>query len=138
MPYINLCDITSLIPGPFLVQALDDSDPPQSPPAADPRVLNQVLQDASNAVDEIVGGRYATPFNNPIPAAVHSAAKFFAIEAIYKRRGKGDGNPFAKDADAARAQLAKIAAGELPLDPRSQRALPSASAQTKPAGKVNA
>ncbi len=79
-----------------------------------------------------LGGRYATPFQMPYPAKVALAAKLYAVRALYTRRGKADANPYKKQAEDMDADLAQIAAGTLPLDPRVQRANPSASVRSTP------
>ncbi len=139
MPYLMLSDLSGMIPGQFLIEALDDD----GDGAADSAVVDQVLADAGAEVDGKVGGRYKTPFTMPYPAKVVLAAKFFAIRALYTRRGKADANPYKKQADDMDTELAAIAKGDAPLDPNISRAKPSVSAITEPvattpAGKTNA
>ena len=128
MQYINLSDISGMIPGPFLIEALDDA----GVGAADPAVVTQVLTDACQEVDGRIGGRYTTPLQMPFPTLAVYAAKLYAVRALYKRRAKADGNPYKDDADKMDATLAEVAAGTRPLDPRVNRANPSASAITQP------
>ena len=102
MFYVTMADLTGMIPGPFLIQALDDD----SDGAADPAAWNSVAKDASDAVDGVLGGRFTVPFSNPLPAVVIAAAKLFAAEQIYARRGKSaQENPFTKQATEMRAKL---------------------------------
>ena len=123
-----MADLTGMIPGPFLIQALDDD----SDGAADPAAWNSVAKDASDAVDGVLGGRFPVPFSNPLPAVVIAAAKLFAAEQIYARRGKSaQENPFTKQATEMRAKLEEIAKGEQALAPTVNRAKPSATAITE-------
>ena len=128
MFYVTMADLTGMIPGPFLIQALDDD----SDGAADPAAWNSVAKDASDAVDGVLGGRFTVPFSNPLPAVVIAAAKLFAAEQIYARRGKSaQENPFTKQATEMRAKLEEIAKGEQALAPTVNRAKPSATAITE-------
>jgi phage gp36-like protein len=134
MPYLMMADLTGMIPGQFLIEALDDD----GDGAADPAVLSVVLQQASDAVDAILGVRFTTPFQNPIPTIVQNAAKIFAAELCYQRRGKSaEDNPFTKQANQLRDPengiLSKIAKGELPLAPTLERAKASVSIIGDPA-----
>jgi phage gp36-like protein len=132
--YVTMADITGMIPGPFLVEGLDDDGDGQ----ADPAVWTQVAADVRQAIDGVLGARFEVPFANPLPAVVVNAAKIFAAEQIYTRRGRTDANgklinPFTKQADAIRKQLATIASGDEPLDPSKARAKASVSVITEPA-----
>ena len=129
-----MTDITGLIPGQFLTEGLDDDGDGQ----ADPAVWTQVAADVKSAIDGVLGARFTVPFENPLPAVVNRAAKILAAEQIYTRRGRVDANgkivnPFAKQADAIREQLAAIAAGDQPLAPSVERQKPSVSVITAPA-----
>jgi len=133
MPYLQMADLTGLIPGPFLIEGLDDNGDGN----ADADVWSQVQADVGAAIDGILGARYAVPFNNPLPAVVTAAAKILAAEQIYTRRGKVDNNgklvnPFTTQANAIREKLAAIAAGTEPLAPTLNRALPSVSVIGQP------
>ena len=119
-----MSDLTGLIPGKFLIEALDDN----GDGAADSAVLDQVIADAGSLVDGIIGG----PLGNPMPAKVVNAAKFFAVEILYKRRGKEESNPYKKNADAARADLADVANGKSVLVPTITPGKPSITAITEP------
>lgn len=127
MNYIELVDMEAAIPGEFLTGALDDSG------AGMPGAWPAVQAAACRAVDALLGGRYTVPLPEPFPAAVTEGAFAFAAEMIYNRRGvHGKDNPYADRARAARELLAKIGAGELPLDPNVGRARPSVSLITEP------
>lgn len=130
MNYIILSHLSAGIPGQHLIEALDDN----GDGSADPDAIEAVLSEASRAVDGILGERFTTPFANPLPAVVHSAAVAFGSELIYQRRGlHGKENPFTSQADEARARLKEIAEGKRALSPDARRAKPSASVITAPA-----
>src|SRR4051794_14371376 len=118
-PYILIGDLEGMIPGSFLIESLDDNQDG----AADPAVINLVLNQASDGVDAILGVRFSVPLENPLPATVIQAAKAFAAELLYQRRGKTpEQTPFTGLADKSRAFLGKIAAGDLPLSPVVEKA----------------
>jgi phage gp36-like protein len=128
--YVLMSDMNARLPAAFLIQALDDD----SDGAADPGVWDAVAAAVAQEIDGILGVRFAVPFANPIPAPVLTAAQTLAAEALYNRRGfQGEEkNPWTKLAAGARATLAKIAAGELPLGPDRARQAPSASIVSEP------
>ena len=128
-----MADISGMIPPKLLIEGLDDNGDGE----ADPCAIDQVFQQASDAVDALLEGRFTTPFTNPIPMIVVQSAKVFAAELIYQRRGtKPEDNPFTKQADQLRGpkdgKLVKIARGEEPLFPSIQRAKPSATVIGEP------
>lgn len=124
MKYITLAALSSGIPGPHLIEALDDN----ADGSADPDVVSAVLEEASRTVDGILGERFSVPFSNPLPAVVYSAAVVFGSELIYNRRGViGKDNPFTTAADAMRKRLAEIAAGDRSLGTQEP---------TKPSGAI--
>lgn len=129
-PYVTLANMNARLPAAFLVQAFDDN----GDGAADAGVWDDVATSVADEINGILGVRFTTPFSNPIPAPVTSAAQILAAEALYNRRGFSgeDKNPHAALAKQHRATLAKIAAGELPLGPEIKRTAPSASAITEP------
>ena len=96
------------------------------------------MADVHSRIDGILGTRYTVPFANPLPAIVIDAAKIFACDAIYARRGKAtkETNPWMERAANAYRTLEKIAKGELPLTPDKGRSNPSASVITDTAKTV--
>jgi len=112
MSYVEFNDLKGVIPEDFLIQSLDDD--------GDGVVdsWTTVQRQACDAVDALLCGRYQTPFAEPTPKIVTTAALNFAAEACYQRRGRiEDQNPFSSAAGRYRAQLQKIAKGDLPLTP---------------------
>ena len=105
LPYVNLQNLTGLIPSAFLLLALDDNKDGK----IDRPAWNKVAQDVTTEINSLLASRYVTPFSNPLPALVVHAAKIFACEACYARRGTAaDANPFTDRANALRKQLAEI------------------------------
>ncbi len=114
MAYIILANIIDDIPRPHLIEALDDNQDGQS----DPDVVTALLEEASREADAILSKSYKTPFASPVPPAVREAARIFAKEKVYKRRGvNGKDNPFAADAKEWRDRLQEIADGKAKLHP---------------------
>lgn len=133
MGYVTQTQIESVIPGPYLVDALDDN----RDGAADVGKLDEVIAKASQAVDGYLAGLYTTPFvatdDVPIPSKVLEAAFVFTCELIYQRRGTPeDQNPFAKQANAWRTDLKAIGKGEAPLDAAIVRAFTPGAVVTAP------
>ena len=133
--YVDLSDMYALIPEAFLVQGLDDT---QSG-AVNADVWAQVAQTACDEIDGYLSARYAVPFDAAgVPPLVATAARVFAAEIIYRRRGlDGDKNPFAKQAAEIRSRLNRIARGEEALSVEISRAKPSISIITSPARTVH-
>jgi hypothetical protein len=130
--YVNYCDLEGMIPVQFLVQALDDAGTGQ------PTAWATVQSQACEAVDALLCGRYDTPFQpDPVtgsyPAIVTMAAKNFAAELCYNRRGRiEDSNPYRSAADTFRRQLTRIGAGQMPLTPEIDVTTQSGTAITEP------
>jgi phage gp36-like protein len=134
MLYISMSDLTGKIPGPFLIQALDDD----GDGVASAAEFEAVAKDACGKVDSLLSGRYQVPFSNPLPAVVRNAAVTFACYQVHQRRSVADkDNPFASEARTFETKLAAIAKGEEELDPKIKRANPSATAITAPAKTVS-
>lgn len=129
MPYVTQEQIETTIPGPYLVDALDDD----KDGAADPGKLAEVIAKASQAVESALAGLYTVPFSAPVPAKVCEAAFVFTCELIYQRRGTPeDQNPFTKQANVLRADLKAIGKGEQPLDASLERAFTPGAVVTSP------
>lgn len=107
--YITQSDIEVLCPPDLLRQALDDNgDGP-----ADTGLFDGVVESACREVDSYLSGTHVVPLASPYPAVVTQAARLFALDILYTRRGAK--NPNADRADAMRAHLGRIGNGELPL-----------------------
>jgi phage gp36-like protein len=129
VPYVQLADLKGKIPDRDLLSMLDDDQDG----VIDAAVWAQIQADVQTEIDGTLGRRYATPFTDPLPAAVKLAAQLFAIEAVYKRRGLlNDKSQETVAAKNIRTTLAAIADGEEPLSPGKERARPSGSAITSP------
>lgn len=129
--YVTMADINGRIPSTFLIQALDDDEDG----SADTEAWAAVLADVHSKINGILGGRFDVPFANPLPPIVVDAAKTFACDFIYARRGMTtkENNPWKERAAEAYKTLKEIAAGKLPLTPDIGREKPSASAVTRKA-----
>jgi phage gp36-like protein len=128
--YILLATVSALIPPQFLVQALDDD----GDGVADEGLFPTILGAAQTKIDGILGQRFTTPFENPIPAIVADACLTIVCDTLFKRRSiEDDKNPWAKPAAASITKLTAIAKGEEPLEPGKARAQPSASIISEPA-----
>ena len=130
MAYIDITDITSRLPETHLIEALDDD----GDGVIDAGLWDQVAADAGEMVDGFLGQRFAVPFSDPLPAVVKFAARIFALEILYERRGMaGDDNPHTSLAKAMRNRLGRIADGEEPLAPGKKKAAGSVATITEPA-----
>lgn len=118
--YVTMSDISGRLPAAFLIQALDDDNDG----AADAGVWTQIAADVKGRIDGILGTKYAVPFENPLPAIVTEAARVFACEALYTRRGFAtkENNPWLERADKIMAVLKDIATGKIQLTATSKRA----------------
>jgi len=118
--YVTQSDMTARIPVSFVTQALDDN----GDGVADDGAWDAVQSAVQAEIDGTLSVRYRTPFNSPVPSVVLRSAQVLAAALLYQRRGIADKeNPFSNQADAIRQTLAKIASGDLPLDPSEDRAL---------------
>lgn len=133
MAYVTQADLSNLIPAEFIVEALDDD----GDGTADAGAWDGVAEEAGQEIDSYLEQRYALPLSEPYPARVIQAAKIFACEILYKRRGiHGDKNPFSARAERHRKALANIASGDAALKVGSEPVEPSISIITEPAGTV--
>jgi phage gp36-like protein len=113
MAYTTRDKIEAVIPGPLLIEALDDDRDGQE----DDGAFDALVATASMAVDGYLAGRYTVPFPDPAPSIVQLAAFIFVCEIVYDRRElNGDKNPFGKRASDMRDLLKKIANQDMPLD----------------------
>jgi hypothetical protein len=118
MSYVDRSQVEAKLPPQFLLQALDDD----GDGLEDEGVWDAIAAEADEAVEGFLEGRYAIPFaEGSVPRIVSNAAKLFALETLYMRRGYSKDtdppNPWAAAATAMRARLARIGAGEEPLHP---------------------
>lgn len=126
--YFTLQALEALIPPADLTKALDDD----ADGIADAFAI--VEAQASGAVDALLSGRFGVPFTGDVPTIVSQAAKIFAAELCYKRRGVSDeANPWFNAADAMRKQLTKIGLGEAPLTPTVKATNPAGTVIKEPA-----
>lgn len=129
MAYVVLADLQGRIPSEYLTEGLDDAG------TGEADAMDAVVDDADRAVNAILGLRFTVPFESPYPPIVIEAARTFACELIYRRRGVSDEqNPWVKTASDLRSMLAKIAGGTLPLSPTIARTKPSATLIKEAAG----
>jgi len=125
--YFTLAALQALLPEPDLTKALDDD--------ADGIIdaFAAVQGQADGQVDALLSGRYAVPFTGEVPPAASHAAKIFAAELCYKRRGVSDeANPWHEVATSLRQRLTAIGRGEVPLTPAVAPARPSGSIVSEP------
>lgn len=112
-PYVLMGDMTGLIPADFLTQALDDD----SDGVADSVVWDGIVTRVGLEIDGYLGGRYATPFESPLPSFVRSMAPVLAAYELYRRRGKSDEeNPFSGDKKRYAKLLEEIGTGKKSLE----------------------
>ena len=78
-------------------------------------LLDQVVANASDAVDALICNRVACPVANP-PASVRNAALWFAVEEIYGRRQRDLPKDFERAIATARKWLEAIRDGKQTLD----------------------
>lgn len=125
MSYIELADLGSDIPLKFLRQAIHDS---ATDGLTDAQAFAPVAAKASEDVDALMGDRFTVPFVI-IPPLVKRAARIFALEKLYLKRGiAGAANPWSKQAGDLRETLRTCGKGIL-----VQTTKPSATAITEPA-----
>ncbi|HEY8898873.1 MAG TPA: phage protein Gp36 family protein [Chthoniobacterales bacterium] len=105
MPYLTLDNLRGAIPAAHLLEALDDDNDG----AEDAGIFDLVAAQAGEQIDGLLSARFTVPFAAPLPSLVSLAARTFACELIYKRRGvEDDKNPWAAQANALRKQLQAI------------------------------
>lgn len=137
--YFTRAALETEIPPDFIIEALDDDNDTNE----DAGLWELVVDEACGAVDAYLSRRFTTPLTGSIPRIVTEAAKIFAGEILYNRRGvRGSENPFTRRAESMRDLLEKIASGEVGLGPGQSNARPPISiiserAGTVPRGRLN-
>lgn len=108
--YFSFNDLKALIPGAFLVQALDDD----GDGVVD--AFTAVQDQAQGEVDAHLSARFAVPILTNIPPIAKRASMIIAAELCYQRRGTPpDQNPWGKQASAMRKTLEMIASGKIEI-----------------------
>jgi phage gp36-like protein len=136
--YFTRSALETLIPPAFIVEALDDN----GDGAEDTGLYDEIAAAAVSACDAYLIRRYTLPIA-PVPPIVAEAAKIFAAEMLYQRRGiHGDQNPFTARANAQRTTLEHLATGAITLGATAPTAaapiaIISESAGTVPASRLN-
>jgi phage gp36-like protein len=139
MAYLtNPDELHALIPGRFVVEALDDD----GDGSADAAAWAMVVAAACDQIDSRLEGRFEVPFlGPPYPAIVREAALVFAAEILYQRRGQSGetANPHTARANGLRAKLDNIGQGKAPLAPEAgHRAKPPISIISAPSRTAGA
>lgn len=122
MPYTTTAAIEAKIPAPVLNDALDDD----GDGVRDDGLLDQIVMNASDAVDALICNRVSLPIAT-IPASVRHAALWFAIEEIFSRRQKDLPKDAATAIAAARKWLEAVRDGKQQLDASSPIVLQAGS-----------
>jgi phage gp36-like protein len=111
MPYVDQTALLGKLPLQHLVDATDD-DKDRQP---DESVITTICEDASDAVDSFLEGRYTVPLtpemfgNGVLPRIVTQAALFFALRDIYGRRGMfGEQFPYRDQLEECVKELQRI------------------------------
>ncbi|PTY03900.1 hypothetical protein DB346_02990 [Verrucomicrobia bacterium LW23] len=130
MPYITQSDMEGMIPADYLLQGVDDN----RDGAGDAGAWDKVYISAEERVHTPLNQRYTVPIAiSPVPDILKRAAKVFAAELLYLRRGfAGDQNPWTKQAEKLDEKLSAIGRGEEPLVPEVKRELPSGGIIAQP------
>lgn len=109
MSYATRSSLEAIIPPHFITQALDDDGDGKE----DEGLWDIISAAVDSDINAYLSGRYTTPFPDPAPDLVVSAAKVFTAEALYARRGfESDRNPYTSRANKLRSQLESIGNGE--------------------------
>jgi len=110
--YVTRAEIETEIPGPTLIEALDDD----RDGAEDEGLFNALVASASQTVDAFLSARYYVPFVPPEPPGAREAAFAFLGEKVYARRQVTEKNPFTARANVWRERLAAISKGQANLE----------------------
>ncbi len=128
MTYVSIDNLKPSIPERLLIQALDDD----GDGAVDEPVWEGLADAASRAVDAPLSQSYRVPFAAPLPALVSEAARIFALEMIWQRRGAfGEANPVGTQADEMRRRLSRVGVGDEPLTATAKHGAPSVAVVTE-------
>lgn len=126
--YFELADLEALIPGDWLLGALDDSS------SGTAEMFNAARQAAEDEINGLVSLRYELPLD-PVPLFIKSGSLYIAAEVCFNRRGQQESFPWKDNCAALRKLLREIARGETPLYPKSgdgAKAKGSSKAYTEP------
>ncbi len=91
-------------------------------------VWSDIQTDVQQMIDGRVAQRFPVPFTAPLPAIVITAAKTFALELLYNRRGftGEEKNPYYTQAEKLRTRLEKIGRNEEQIEPAKKPVRPPA------------
>ena len=124
MSYFLRSELEAKVPASIILQALDDD----ADGVEDVGNWDLLVADVQRQIDGRLEAQFAVPLAEPLPQVIREAAVILAAETIFLRRGKGgDDNPWVNQANAMRARLEKIGAGDLPM---TYHDVPDASAGT--------
>lgn len=110
--YTTNAAIEAKVPAPVLNDALDDDGDGNR----DAGLLDQIIANASDAVDAMICNRVTLPLADPAPASVRNAALWFTVEEIYGRRQAELPKTFAAAITEARKWLMAVRDGQQQLD----------------------
>ena len=126
--YVTIADLAADIPLKFLRQAIHDS---ATDGLTDDQAFVPVADKASEDVDALLSDRFIVPFVGTIPKLVRRAARIFALEKLYLKRGiAGTSNPWSQQAGEIRDDLRTCGKGILVQQTTGK---PSATAITEQA-----
>lgn len=123
MAYVSAKELRALVPDEYRDAALaDQGEQPE------PGLLAAVIDQASREVDALIEGRVRLPLSEPYPQKIITAAKYFALEILFTRRGVEMPKTTADKISRIRSDLGKVGAGDLRLEaPAEQTAESRAS-----------
>ncbi len=123
MAYVTARELRAVVPDEYRDAALADQG--EQP---DPGLLAAVIEAACREVDALIEGRVRLPLSEPYPQKIITAAKYFALEILFTRRGVEMPEATAKKVAWIRSDLGKVGAGDLRLEaPAEQTAESRAS-----------
>jgi hypothetical protein len=116
MAYVELTDLHGLIAPQYLTEALDDNQDA----VVDMGLWEKIAAQVGESIDGLLGQRLPVPFTYPYPPLVTTAARVFAVEMLYARRGQAEKCPVKDEAERLRKKLAAIGSGDEALTPDLQ------------------